>query len=252
MRRRWCTDLYRRADASGDVIVPRRGPGKLNAGTSYYRVWEDDLLPGMGETCSTQPGAAMPATWAQHPVSTALAYSRDTNVFQWMNHQQRNQDPIVPVTPMDVAARLRALGLGQCEPVFRDNGIDARVLPTLTAEDLSRLAPRDESDGLAAQWALQCGWLCAVRRALRCPMATSLPIAPPGRPMATRSPGGAARRARSARDSSIAWRPNGAKSGPRSLSRTRAIAPSLRSYRYWPNIFCRASACWRAYDARFS
>jgi class 3 adenylate cyclase len=37
---------------------------------------------------------------------------------------------------MDVAAWLRGLGLEQYEPAFRDNGIDAAVLPKLTVEDL--------------------------------------------------------------------------------------------------------------------
>jgi hypothetical protein len=37
---------------------------------------------------------------------------------------------------MDVAAWLRGLGLEQYEPAFRDNGIDAEVLPRLTVEDL--------------------------------------------------------------------------------------------------------------------
>src|SRR5215472_15289910 len=37
---------------------------------------------------------------------------------------------------MDVAAWLRGLGLEQYEPAFRDNGIDAEILPKLTAEDL--------------------------------------------------------------------------------------------------------------------
>src|SRR5215831_9373176 len=40
---------------------------------------------------------------------------------------------------MDIAAWLRDLGLEQYAPVFRDNGIDMRVLPKLTAEDLKDL-----------------------------------------------------------------------------------------------------------------
>src|SRR5215472_2727871 len=40
---------------------------------------------------------------------------------------------------MDVADWLRKLGLEQYEPAFRANEIDARVLPTLTAEDLKDL-----------------------------------------------------------------------------------------------------------------
>ena len=37
---------------------------------------------------------------------------------------------------MDVGGWLRSLGLGQYEPKFRDNKIDADVLPQLTADDL--------------------------------------------------------------------------------------------------------------------
>jgi hypothetical protein len=37
---------------------------------------------------------------------------------------------------MDVAAWLRGSGLEQYEPAFRDNFVDADVLPDLTAEDL--------------------------------------------------------------------------------------------------------------------
>src|SRR5580692_2816974 len=40
---------------------------------------------------------------------------------------------------MDVGDFLRELGLQQYEPAFRDNGIDIRVLPKLTAEDLKDL-----------------------------------------------------------------------------------------------------------------
>ena len=37
---------------------------------------------------------------------------------------------------MDIAAWLRSLGLEEYEPAFRDNRVDAAVLPVLTAEDL--------------------------------------------------------------------------------------------------------------------
>ena len=40
---------------------------------------------------------------------------------------------------MDVGDWLRSLGLGQYEPAFRDNGIDAEVLPDLTDADLEKL-----------------------------------------------------------------------------------------------------------------
>jgi len=40
---------------------------------------------------------------------------------------------------MDIAAWLRSLGLEQYEPAFRANEVDADVLPSLTAEDLTEL-----------------------------------------------------------------------------------------------------------------
>jgi hypothetical protein len=40
---------------------------------------------------------------------------------------------------VDIAAWLRKLGLERYEAVFRDNEIDAEVLPRLTVEDLTAL-----------------------------------------------------------------------------------------------------------------
>jgi SAM domain (Sterile alpha motif) len=40
---------------------------------------------------------------------------------------------------VDIATWLRGLGLAQYERSFRDNAIDAEVLPRLTAEDLKEL-----------------------------------------------------------------------------------------------------------------
>jgi hypothetical protein len=40
---------------------------------------------------------------------------------------------------MDVAAWLQSLGLERYVPAFRDNDVDAEVLPRLTAEDLREL-----------------------------------------------------------------------------------------------------------------
>src|SRR5208282_4170617 len=40
---------------------------------------------------------------------------------------------------IDVGEWLRSLGLGQYEAAFRDNAIDGKVLPKLTAEDLKEL-----------------------------------------------------------------------------------------------------------------
>ena len=42
-------------------------------------------------------------------------------------------------TGVDVGAWLRGLGLGQYEPAFRENDVDADVLPELTEADLERL-----------------------------------------------------------------------------------------------------------------
>src|SRR5919199_5168768 len=41
--------------------------------------------------------------------------------------------------PVEVGAWLRGLGLGQYEALFRDNDVDAALLPTLGAEDLKEL-----------------------------------------------------------------------------------------------------------------
>ena len=43
------------------------------------------------------------------------------------------------MSAMDIAGWLRKLGLEQYEPAFRANEVDARVLPSLTAEDLKDL-----------------------------------------------------------------------------------------------------------------
>jgi hypothetical protein len=40
---------------------------------------------------------------------------------------------------VDVGAWLRGLGLGQYEQAFRDNDVDAGVLPVLTVDDLTGL-----------------------------------------------------------------------------------------------------------------
>ena len=61
---------------------------------------------------------------------------------------------------MDVAAWLRGLGLEQYEPAFRDNRIDAKVLPRLTVEDLRDIGVTrvgDRSKLLEAIAALRAG-----------------------------------------------------------------------------------------------
>ena len=79
----------------------------------------------------------------------------------------------------DVAAWLRGLGLGQYEAAFRDNGVDASVLPELTAEDLKEM-------GVAAVGHRR--KLLAAIAALRCPLPSAAPSVEP--PPATPPPAG--------------------------------------------------------------
>ena len=75
---------------------------------------------------------------------------------------------------MDVADWLRKLGLGQYEPAFRTNEIDARLLPSLTAEDLKDLGVglvghrRRLLDAIAALGAEMPEAVTAVSAARRC------------------------------------------------------------------------------------
>jgi hypothetical protein len=43
-------------------------------------------------------------------------------------------------TPIEITQWLRELGLEQYTEAFRDNAIDAKILPTLTADDLRDIA----------------------------------------------------------------------------------------------------------------
>ena len=52
---------------------------------------------------------------------------------------------------MDVGEWLRGLGLDQYEEEFRDNKIDADVLPQLTADDLKTSASRRRRPTAAAR-----------------------------------------------------------------------------------------------------
>jgi len=59
---------------------------------------------------------------------------------------------------MDIGGWLRSLGLEQYEAVFRENKVDAAVLPKLTAEDLKDLGMvviRATSHGMEAKPSLQ-------------------------------------------------------------------------------------------------
>ena len=49
---------------------------------------------------------------------------------------------------MDIAAWLNRLGLQQYEQAFRDNDVDAEVLPELTADDLISIAEGAEHQAL--------------------------------------------------------------------------------------------------------
>jgi len=40
---------------------------------------------------------------------------------------------------VDVGAWLKSLGLEQYEAAFRENGVDAEILPTLTGEELKEI-----------------------------------------------------------------------------------------------------------------
>ena len=83
---------------------------------------------------------------------------------------------------MDVGAWLRGLGLGQYEQAFRDNDIDADVLPELTAETSgARASPRSATARK----------LLAAIAALRADARPRRPAAPTD---ATPQPDGAARR----------------------------------------------------------
>jgi hypothetical protein len=50
---------------------------------------------------------------------------------------------------MDVAAWLQDLGLERYEPAFRANDIDARELPSLTAEDCGMTTPQSKTRSAA-------------------------------------------------------------------------------------------------------
>src|SRR6202035_4729629 len=54
------------------------------------------------------------------------------------SRQMMHATPIVGAV-MDIVVWLRSLGLGKYEAAFRENEIDERVLPNLTAEDLKEL-----------------------------------------------------------------------------------------------------------------
>src|SRR6202171_3198379 len=78
---------------------------------------------------------------------------------------------------MDVAAWLRALGLEQSAPAFRDNDVDGEVLPELTADDLISIGVTSVGH----------------RRKLLAAIAALGPGGPPAAPAESRVPGDLAR-----------------------------------------------------------
>ena len=80
---------------------------------------------------------------------------------------------------MDIASWLQGLGMQQYEPAFQDNGIDAAVLPELTAQDLKDLGVSRVGDRRK---------LLAAIAALRyCPVPDRLPAASFPSPIAERA-----------------------------------------------------------------
>ena len=52
------------------------------------------------------------------------------------NRYHRTETRLEPGKPLDIGIWLRGLGLGRYEAAFRDNDVDAEILPELTADDL--------------------------------------------------------------------------------------------------------------------
>jgi hypothetical protein len=72
---------------------------------------------------------------------------------------------------VDVAAWLRGLELEQYEPAFRDNRIDAKVLPRLTGEDLKDI-------GVALRLAIAASSSMPSQRCAKAPRRRPLPKSP--------------------------------------------------------------------------
>ena len=53
---------------------------------------------------------------------------------------------VAPKASFDIGAWLRGLGLAQYEAVFREQGIDLKLLPTLTTQDLKDLGVGEPLD----------------------------------------------------------------------------------------------------------
>src|SRR5215469_12595227 len=71
---------------------------------------------------------------------------------------------------VDIAAWLHSLGMQQYEAAFRDNAIDDRVLPNLTAEDL-----KDLGVGLVGHRRRLLDAIAAIRAQASAPTATDQP-----------------------------------------------------------------------------
>ena len=80
---------------------------------------------------------------------------------------------------MDVGDWLRGLGLGQYEALFRENDIDAEVLPELTDADLEKLGVLVRPPQAPAQGDRQSGSRPSRGEAAGAPRALERPRTPP-------------------------------------------------------------------------
>jgi len=85
---------------------------------------------------------------------------------------------------MDVGGWLRSLGLEEYEAAFRENKVDAAVLPKLTAEDLKDLGIAAVGDRRKLLEAIS-----ALRSDANAQGPSGDPVAAPGAPTASRRPG---------------------------------------------------------------
>src|SRR5215469_8772320 len=79
----------------------------------------------------------MPVSTAAAPVATGDRGRAGTGSHAKLNPRAPKRLDLGAA--MDIAAWLRGLGLEECEPAFRDNRIDAEVLPDLTEAHLASL-----------------------------------------------------------------------------------------------------------------
>src|SRR5690349_3420696 len=80
---------------------------------------------------------SLPATGAEKALRSCRSMTRPAVVRDRLRPSGRTR--LIEGTGVNVGAWLSGLGLGQYEQVFRDNDVDADLLPTLTADDLREL-----------------------------------------------------------------------------------------------------------------